>query len=359
MLVYFCISTHGYGHAARQAAVIEELYKLSPSWRFVISTAVNELFIKLVLKDIPYEYRYVQWDVGVIQKDALSVDLASTLEHLEVINRFLPGRISQEVEWIRSQSMPTIVVGDIPPSAADIAQRLNSPLIWMANFGWDDIYTSYGQLFALHIEEYKKKYSSGDLLLRCPFSLPMAWNLKEKNIGLTSPTPKDIPEAIKIRISNNQANTILVAFGGLGYLFNPELFNLWPDYLFLVPEQFNSNKFNQQIDNLKNVILLPSDNRIVDFLPYVSRHIGKPGYSSFCEGISNNVGMHVVSRELFVETNVLISGLKDQASHRLIDRNSFENGDWQIDQALNKPLEKTLLNNGSITAAKSILDFNY
>ena len=74
MLIYVCVSTHGYGHAARQAAVLIELHRLQPDWRLVISSNVDETFLALVLRHVPVSRRTVRWDVGMLQADALGVD---------------------------------------------------------------------------------------------------------------------------------------------------------------------------------------------------------------------------------------------------------------------------------------------
>ena len=57
MLIYLCLSSHGYGHAARQAAVLAELHRLQPDWRLVVSSVVDMQFLSLVLQDIPVEHR--------------------------------------------------------------------------------------------------------------------------------------------------------------------------------------------------------------------------------------------------------------------------------------------------------------
>ena len=41
MLIYVCSSSHGFGHAARDAAVLQQLRILRPDWRLVMSSAIN------------------------------------------------------------------------------------------------------------------------------------------------------------------------------------------------------------------------------------------------------------------------------------------------------------------------------
>ena len=177
MLIYLCLSSHGFGHAARQATVLSALHRLQPSWRLVVSSRVSAEFLKLVCGAIPIEHRFVGWDVGMIQADALGVDEERTLEALKALETQLPQHLDQEMAWLAEQNTPVLVVADIPPAAAVLAKRLNAPLVWMGNFGWDDIYEPLGGLFSEYAAAAKANYQQGDLLLRCPFSLPMEWGL--------------------------------------------------------------------------------------------------------------------------------------------------------------------------------------
>ena len=45
MLIYVCVSSHDYGHAARQAAVLIQLHRRHPDWHLVISSSVDALFL--------------------------------------------------------------------------------------------------------------------------------------------------------------------------------------------------------------------------------------------------------------------------------------------------------------------------
>ncbi len=127
MLIYVCISSHGFGHAARQAALLRELHLLCPHWTLVISTMVDRRFLELVFRDIPVVLRPVRWDVGMLQADALGADPAATLEALKDLEDALPQRLDQEVAWISKQDMPVLVIGDIPPVAAELAEQ---PYCW-------------------------------------------------------------------------------------------------------------------------------------------------------------------------------------------------------------------------------------
>ena len=57
MLIYVCSSSHGFGHAARDAAVLQQLRRLRPDWCLVMSSRVSAGFLSLLLGDEHIEQR--------------------------------------------------------------------------------------------------------------------------------------------------------------------------------------------------------------------------------------------------------------------------------------------------------------
>ena len=355
MLIYVCLSSHGYGHVARQAAVLIELHRLQPQWRLVVSTNVDSQFLNLVLQGVPFEHRNLRWDVGMVQANALGIDQIATLKALRELEKDIPAQIAAEVSWIHSQRMSVLVLADIPPAAAELADQLGVPLVWMGNFGWDEIYAPLGDSFVAHAEAAAVEYSRGQRLLRCPFSLAMDWGLPEQSLGITAALPRSLPLELKQKLESFKGPIVMVGFGGLGLSLDPDLFRRWPDHLFLIPKPRPVETFlNMQAP--ANVCYLPRSIRVVDALPYCSRHLGKPGYSSFCEAISLGVGLHVVLRDGFAESLALISGLQSHAAHRLIEREALELGEWELDQPLIPAAEEPLAVDGSMSAARAVLE---
>jgi hypothetical protein len=54
VLIYACISSHGFGHGSRSAAVLAELAALRPGWRLVLSTALPESFLQLAFGPVSF-----------------------------------------------------------------------------------------------------------------------------------------------------------------------------------------------------------------------------------------------------------------------------------------------------------------
>ena len=353
MLVYLAISSHGFGHAARQAAVLSALHALHPQWRLVVSSAVDPSFLNLVFDGLPVEWRRVRWDVGMVQSDALSCDQAATLAALDQLERSLPGSLDQEVAWIEAQGLSVVVLGDIPPAIARLADRLDAPLVWMGNFGWDDIYRDQGEAFAGWVDQARCAYSTGDLLLRMPFHLSMAWGIPEQPVGLVAARPRPLPRPLKEHLLQVENELVLVGFGGLGVSIAPQCFAQWPEHHFLLPTPPNPALSNA-LAAVDNLTLLPEGVRPLDVMPYCQRLLGKPGFSTFAEALSTGTGLHVVERAGFSEAAALMTGLCTHGFHRLISRSGFDQGAWELDLPLIPPLADPLPLDGAQTAALQI-----
>ena len=353
MLIYLCLSSHGFGHAARQATVLTALHRLQPTWRLVVSSLVSADFLKLACGSVPVEQRSVGWDVGMIQADALGVDQEQTLRCLMALDSSLPQRLDQETAWLAKQKTPVLVVGDIPPSAAVLAERIGAPLVWMGNFGWDDIYEPLGGLFANYAAAARAHYQKGELLLRCPFSLAMEWGLKEQELGLTVSGLRELPRQLRHHLEQIQQPLVLVGFGGLGVAIDPALFRLWPNHHFLMPAPLEPH-LRAKLEYEANVTLLHESVRPFDVMPYCDRHLGKPGYSTFCEALSQELGMHVVERDGFAEASVLMDGLRRYGNHRILKRDAFSQGEWGLDQQLVKAMHPMASKHGAEEAAKAL-----
>lgn len=353
MLVYLALSSHGFGHAARQAAVLAALHALHPGWRLVVSSAVDPAFLNLAFHGLPVEWRAVRWDVGMIQGDALSCDQAATLAALELLDQALPCSLDQELAWVKSQGLPVVVLGDIPPSIAALADRLGAPLVWMGNFGWDDIYREQGEAFAERVCEARRAYSTGDLVLRMPFDLAMTWGIPEQRVGLVASTPRPLPQAFAQHLECIDQELVLVGFGGLGLSMAPDHFGQWPSHHFLLPQPPDP-ALGEQLADVRNLTLLPEGVRPLDVMPHCQRLLGKPGFSTFSEALSTGLGLHVVERAGFAEASALMQGLRSHGSHRLLSRSGFDQGAWELDLPLIPPLAPPLPADGAGAAAAQI-----
>ena len=364
MLIVACISAHGFGHGSRSAAVLSALAARQPDWRLILSTALPRTFLELALGPVPFEHRPCQWDVGVIQADALGSDPAATLAALEVLERRLPEQIEAEATWIearRAPGEPVLVLGDVPPAAARLARRLGAPLVWLASFGWEAIYRPMGPAFGSWADAALEAYRLGQLLIHCPLAMPIGWGIPEVRVGLTAATPRLAAGALatlgrELALPGSgdagapavvsRDRCVLISFGGMGLDLVAAPLERWPEHVFIGPDEALARHPNGRV--------LPAGLRPLELMPLCGRFITKPGYSSFCEALSQNVGIHLVQRDGFAEAAVLQQDLQNHGAHRLLSREAFAGGDWQLDQPLLPPRLGPLPSGGSAQAAIAI-----
>lgn len=354
MLIYACVSGHGFGHGSRTASVLMALRALRPDWRVVVSTSLPAGFLATALPvDLvgPIEQRTCHWDVGVMQADALGADHPATLAALGDLERALPTLIDGEAAWLRRQGEPILVLADVPPAAARLAGELGAPLAWLGNFGWDVIYAAMGPAFAPWAEAARALYGRGDLLLRCPLAMPMDWGIPSVEVGLTCGEPRLDSERLlqRLQLEPDGRPWVLVTFGGMGFRLPPEAFERWGDHRFLVTDATLAGSGGPP-----HVCVLPAGLRPLEVMPLCRRMITKPGYSSFCEALSQGVGLHVVRREGFAEAAVLERALQCHGRHRLLTQEQLLSGDWQLDQPLIEPSGPPLARNGAEQAALAL-----
>jgi hypothetical protein len=351
VLIYACISAHGFGHGSRSAAVLCALHALRPHWRLVLSTALPPAFLATALGPVPYEHRPLAWDVGVIQADALGADPPATLEALHQLEAALPAQLLREVEWLRAQAEPVLVLGDVPPAAALLAERIGAPLVWLASFGWEAIYGPMGGPFTAWAERCLALYRRGQLLFHCPLSMPMAWGIPEQRIGLTAGRPRLSPEALaalaeQLQLPAERDRCVLISFGGMGAALDPALLERWPDHVLIGADPALAARPNGRV--------LPLGLRPLELMPRCGRLITKPGYSSFCEALTAGVGVHLVHREGFAEAPVLEAALQRHGWHRLLSQAELFAGAWQLDQPLLPPSGRRLEVDGTEQAAAAL-----
>src|SRR5688572_21143697 len=139
MQIAYYISSHGFGHAARQQAVIRELVKRGAVVH--VRTAAPQKFFKHAAS-----YHQQRYDIGIIQPDALTYDVAASFAWLADFLQNKDSIIAQEVAFIREKGIQLVVV-DMPQIAFDIAEAAGVPSVLVSHFRWDWVYEHYMAAF--------------------------------------------------------------------------------------------------------------------------------------------------------------------------------------------------------------------
>ena len=82
MRIAYFVTPHGFGHAARAAAVMVALQEIDPAIQFDIFTQVPRWFFQdSLVRNV--RYYHVCTDVGLVQTTSLHEDLPATVRRLD------------------------------------------------------------------------------------------------------------------------------------------------------------------------------------------------------------------------------------------------------------------------------------
>ena len=174
-VITYYITAHGYGHGTRSCDILNALHQAAPDVRLIAKTDLPADFTRSRLAPA-IEVRPEAFDVGLIQKDAIHVDLPASLEALQHLVARQDALIAQEEAFL-SESGTQVVVSDLPAIPLAAAQRMGIENLAVGNFGWDWIYQEFAEQdprWRPIIADLQNVYAKTDLLLRLPFAEPMA-----------------------------------------------------------------------------------------------------------------------------------------------------------------------------------------
>ena len=143
--IAYYITAHGYGHGARSCDILNALHTMAPEVPVIVKT---DLPIGFMRSRIPacIEIRAEAFDVGLIQKDSIQVDLEASLTAVSRLHERTQELTDGEINFIRKENI-AVVVSDIPAIPLAAARQAGVPDIATGNFGWDWIYEEFAQRY--------------------------------------------------------------------------------------------------------------------------------------------------------------------------------------------------------------------
>lgn len=135
------VTPHGLGHAARAAAIMRAINQPEPTFRHEIFTTVPaEFFADSDVGD--FGLHTVATDIGLVQHDAMTEDLAATVDALDRRLPFAASEVEELARHVRTLDCAAVVC-DIAPLGLLVARAAAVPSVLVENFTWDWIYESY------------------------------------------------------------------------------------------------------------------------------------------------------------------------------------------------------------------------
>ncbi len=353
--IAYYITAHGYGHGTRSCDILNALRAANPTVPIIVKTDLPIDFMKSRLSD-GIDLRQGAFDVGLIQKDSINIDLDASISAIEKVYARESELIEQEVAFIQEENIG-VVVADIPAIPLAAAQQAGIPNIACANFGWDWIYSEFidhDPRWKTYMDKIRQVYEKTDLLLRQPFAEPMAAFNNQVDLPLMAKPGTTRRELITATTgSDSKKRWALLSFSSLnldqGAL---ETIAQLKDY-----ELFSVEPLRWADSNIHSIPR--SVVSFADILASCDVVITKPGFGIVSECIANNKPIIYSDRKNFKEYPVLVASIERFCQQAFIPNAELYSGRFKralqdIEMASEPP--EQIKDGGAELAAQHILD---
>jgi L-arabinokinase len=302
------VSGHGFGHATRTGEVLRELREQAPKLPITVCTsAPADLFSDAVAP--PLAFRQIEVDVGLVQKDALTIDEAASAEAVARFVSGWPALVEREARWLRDAGA-SLVLGDIPPLAFAAASAAGLPSVALGNFSWDWIYRHLGRRHPLLLaaaEHSARAYSTAGLLLRLPFAGDLSVFPRIEDVPLVARRPALPKVEARRRLSLDGRPAVLLSFGGIGMPdLEPSALGRLDGYQFLLTGRVGSGEA-PNVRRLGAGDLAAARVQYTGLVGAVDVVVSKPGYGIVTDCIGAATRFVYTDRGDFPEYEILVA----------------------------------------------------
>lgn len=326
MQIVCYVSGHGFGHAARVCAVVREVRRLRPDARILIRSPLARWFFEFNLGG-GVEHGHCELDVGTVQADSLSIDLAATQRAYAAIDAAAPRLVDAEIAAI-GERRPRVVLADIPALAFDVAERLGVPGIAMTNFSWDWIYADYvGEMpsFAPLVASLRRSYARASLLLRLPLHGELSAFPRRRDIPFVARRAALSRDDVRTRLALRRGDRlVLISFGGLGLQL--ERAPTIPGVTFLSTVGGGQGPAGGRA--FSHAQMTAAGVRYEDLVGACDAVMTKPGYGIVAECIANATPIVYTARGRFAEYPCLVAGIEAHVPNAFISNDDLRAGRW-------------------------------
>ncbi len=351
---YF-ITPHGYGHAARAAAVMNAFYHALPGAIFEIYTRVPVWFFDMS-NEGAFHYHELLTDIGLVQTSSMQENLPETVQRLDEFLPFRQDSIQALARQVNEQRCE-MVLCDISPLGIAVAQAAGLPSILVENFTWDWIYEGYlaeEPGFAPHIAHLKDIFASAGLHIctepACDYSLPA--DLVTRVVSRKPRAPVGVTRR-RLGIPLD-ARLVTITMGGIltQYPFLPRL-ETAKDIVFLVPG--GGDAYEQR----GSLVVIPHHSNLYhpDLVAASDVMVGKLGYSTLAEAYTNGIPYAYIPRERFPESAPMGQFARKSMDAVELSEKRFFSGEWLdlLPELLSRPRQQPGGPNGADEIASWLL----
>ncbi len=339
------ISSHGLGHLAITAPVLNALQKISPNLRLTVRSSAPPAKLRQRIR-MPFDLIEAATDFGYVMIDATRIDLAASAIAYHQAHSDWAFQVRQEADFL-NQLKPDLVLTNVSYLPLAGAASAGIPSLSLCSLNWADLFQHFfgHEPWAAKIHtEMLSAYRSAQKFLRVTPGMVMP---DFEHVQAIAPIAA-IGQKHKLGLGDSKA--ILIAMGGITHRLPVENWPRLPGVRWLLPAEW-------QCTHPDAIPLESFGLSFSDLLCSVDAVITKPGYGTFTEAAYNGTPVIYQRREDWPEQACLIAWLNDNARCQEVDEPALQRGDLQntLSQLFNQPSRDTPQPGGIEQAAAEIL----
>ena len=318
MHLFVDISSHGFGHLAITAPVLNALAKIAPNLRLTVRTRLaRQLLVQRI--HVPFELIEASTDFGYVMIDATHIDLPASAAAYRQAHADWPGRVSAEARFLASRK-PDLVLTNV--SYLPLA---GAALAGVPSLNWADLFAHFfgDEPWAASIHaEMLAAYRAAQSFLRVTPGMPMPQLGNVVKIGPIAAIGQkhelDAGVGVGAKLGGDQA--ILIAMGGIAHRLPLEQWPRLPGLRWLVAADWHCQH--------PDAIAFESFGlNFTDLLCSVDAVITKPGYGTFTEAAYNGTPVLYQRRTDWPEQDCLIEWLGQHGNAREVAAEALQTGE--------------------------------
>lgn len=328
------ISSHGYGHLAQTAPVLNRLAELLPGLRLTLRTALPpEILAQRIAA--PFELIAAASDFGYHMIDTLRIDLAATAAAYRLASANFSAQVEREAALLR-QLRADAVFANVSCLPLAGAARAGIPAVAMCSLNWADLFRHYfghePWAAAIHAEMIKA-YRAATFLRTTPgMTMPALDDIV--TVGPIAQQGHERRAELRQKVgAGDTARIVLVALGGIPMRLPVERWPVLAGTHWLVPAAWNADRPDMSAFE-------PLAWPFADLLRSVDAVVTKPGYGTFAEAVCNGTAVLYPRRDDWPEQDCLIEWLHANGRAREVSEDALRRGD--LGDALDEVLAGTV-----------------
>ena len=345
------ISSHGFGHLAQVAPILNELAGQRPDTRLTVRSGLppEKLHSRLQCN---FTHLQGRSDFGYVMLDAVRIDHAATASAYQAQHIGWPQRVDEEASLLR-RIKPDLVLTDVAYLPLAGAARAGIPSLSMCSLNWAELFAHfYGrEPWATRIHrEILDAYSQTECFLRLTPAMAMADLPRVRTIAPVAAIGQDCRDALRVKLAcQHDEKLLLIAFGGFDKDLSAENWPHTAGVHWLIPENWPIRR--DDMTALESLGL-----PFTDLLRSVDAVLTKPGYGTFTEAACNGTPVIYMRRDDWPEQDCLIDWLRINARCCEIDETALTTGGWHevLDELWRQPAPQRPRPVGALEVAQFI-----